>query len=101
MNIFTLLAIGSCILGLTWAFEEPLPARYDDFKVYKVFIEDAQQLDEVKKLASKLPVRFLNDMSISGRSYDIAIDPYHQEALESQFKYLELKFECFIHDLQA
>ncbi|XP_011292502.1 zinc carboxypeptidase-like [Musca domestica] len=99
MKIFAVLAIAAAVLGLTTAFKPPA-ARYDDFKVYKVHVKDDQQLAEFKKLANNIPVRFLNDISGPGRSYDLAIDPANEKALEDQMQYLEFNYERTIDDLQ-
>lgn len=59
MKVFVLFAVAAAILGLASA-SQPAAARYDDFKVYKVFVQDEQQLKEFKNLANNIPV------SISG-----------------------------------
>ncbi|XP_005183491.3 zinc carboxypeptidase [Musca domestica] len=99
MKIFVLLAITAVVFGLASAFKPPA-VRYDDFKVYKVHVKDEQQLAEFKKLANNLPVRFLNDISGPGRSYDLTIDPANQMALEDQMQYFEFNYERTIDDLQ-
>ncbi|XP_073821472.1 zinc carboxypeptidase-like [Musca autumnalis] len=99
MKVFAVLTITAALLGLSAAFQPPA-ARYDDFKVYKVFVKDEQQLSEFKKLANNIPVRFLSDISGPGRSYDLAIDPANQKALENHMLYNEFDFKLTIDDLQ-
>ncbi|XP_061401049.1 zinc carboxypeptidase-like [Musca vetustissima] len=99
MKLLAVLAITAAVLGVTAAFKPPA-ARYDGFKVYKVFVKDEQQLSEYKKLANNIPVRFLNDIGGPGRNYALTIDPANNKALESHLKYHEFNYELTIDDLQ-
>lgn len=52
----------------------PGMARYDSFKVYKIFIKDEQQLSQLKKFRDILPVRLnqtKNILYIQGTSNDM------------------------------
>ncbi|XP_059220287.1 zinc carboxypeptidase [Stomoxys calcitrans] len=75
-------------------------ARYDDFKVYKVFVKDMQQLNHLKKFRETLPVRHLNELTGIENYYDIAIDPANQQKLEEHLNYFEMDYRITIPDLQ-
>ncbi|XP_075149911.1 zinc carboxypeptidase-like [Haematobia irritans] len=100
MKLFAIIVVATAILGLTSA-SQPAAARYDDFKVYKVFVKDEQQLAEFKKMANNIPVHFLNEIAGAGHKYDVAIDPANFEAMEAYLHYNELSYERTIDDLQA
>ncbi|XP_075150088.1 zinc carboxypeptidase-like [Haematobia irritans] len=78
----------------------PGMARYDDFKVYKIFIKDDQQLNHLKEIRDLLPVRHLNEVIGIQNSYDVAIDPVNQQKLEDLLKYYEMEYRITINDLQ-
>lgn len=62
MKIFVVLTITAAVLGLKTAFKPPT-ARYDDFKVYKVYVKDEQQFADFKKLTNNIPVSKAIEMS--------------------------------------
>ncbi|XP_065357625.1 zinc carboxypeptidase-like [Calliphora vicina] len=99
MKVLLILVGCLALLGLSGANQ--LAARYDDFKVYRVNVKDAQQFSEFMKLSEHLPLRYLNELKGPGHSYDVVIDPANQEKLESQLSFLELDFSCVIEDLQS
>lgn len=43
------------LVGLAMA-TGPAMVRYDDFKVYKIYVKEEQQLNQLKKFADVLPV---------------------------------------------
>uniref|UniRef100_A0A1I8P7Y9 Peptidase M14 domain-containing protein n=1 Tax=Stomoxys calcitrans TaxID=35570 RepID=A0A1I8P7Y9_STOCA len=78
----------------------PGAARYDDFKVYKIFIKDEPQLNQLKKFRDILPIRYLNEITSAQNNYDVAIDPANQQKLEDQLNYYEMEYRVTIEDLQ-
>ncbi|TMW47120.1 hypothetical protein DOY81_007802, partial [Sarcophaga bullata] len=66
--------------------------RYDDFKVFRISIENDLQLNYLKKLNNNLPVRYLNEITSFGKSYDVLIDPANQQKLEDQLNYFEMNY---------
>ncbi|XP_065357356.1 zinc carboxypeptidase-like [Calliphora vicina] len=99
MKVLLILVGCWALLGVIGANQ--LAARYDDFKVYRVNVKDAQQLSEFIKLGDNLPLRYLSELKGPGHSYNVVIDPANQAKLESQFNFLELDFSCVIEDLQS
>ncbi|XP_030371982.1 zinc carboxypeptidase-like [Scaptodrosophila lebanonensis] len=93
LAVLSLVAIAMANAGRT-------ATRYDNFKVYKVFIKNRLQLEEFKKIHHQIPVHFLNEIAGPGRSYDIVVAPGHQRAIEKLFDFLEIVFETVIEDLQ-
>ncbi|XP_013115075.2 zinc carboxypeptidase [Stomoxys calcitrans] len=100
MKLVVVITTLAALLGLASA-NQPAAARYDDFKVYKVFVKDEQQLDEFKGMSNNLPVQFLTDIAGAGRSYDVAIDPVNHKAMEDFLQNSEMSYERTIDDLQA
>ncbi|XP_013115076.2 zinc carboxypeptidase [Stomoxys calcitrans] len=100
MQLIVVIATAALVLALVSA-DEPAAARYDGFKVYKVFVKDEQQLDEFKKMSSNLPVHFLGAIGGPDKHYDVAIDPANHEAMESYLQDNELGYVRTIDDLQA
>ncbi|XP_073821462.1 zinc carboxypeptidase-like [Musca autumnalis] len=89
------------LLGCSVAATGPGMARYDDFKVYKIYIKDEQQLSQLKKFKDILPIRYLNEITSANQNYDVTIDPVNQAKLEEQMKYYQMEYRVTIEDLQS
>ncbi|XP_075152249.1 zinc carboxypeptidase-like [Haematobia irritans] len=86
-------------LGWTLA-SGPGMARYDNFKVYKIFIKDEVQLSQLKKFRDTLPIRHLNEITGVQNNYDVTIDPINQRKFEDELKFYEMEYRVTIEDLQ-
>ncbi|KAM8714438.1 hypothetical protein ACLKA7_014551 [Drosophila subpalustris] len=80
---------------------KPMATRYDNFKVYKAFIEDNEQLDEFKKIHQHMEIHMLHDIGGANRSYDVIVGPAYQDIFERTLNLLEIDFDVMIEDLQA
>ncbi|XP_060658299.1 zinc carboxypeptidase [Drosophila nasuta] len=78
-----------------------MATRYDNFKVYKAFIRDVEQLEEFKKIHHHIHIHMLHDIGGVNRSYEVVVGPAHQKAFETTLYYLDIEFEITIEDLQA
>ncbi|XP_075150951.1 zinc carboxypeptidase-like [Haematobia irritans] len=88
-------ALAGCALS-----SGPGMARYDDFKVYKIYIKEEQQLNELKKFRNVLPIHHLNEITGVNNSYDVVIDPANQKKLEDLLQFHEMEYKITINDLQ-
>ncbi|XP_061388495.1 zinc carboxypeptidase-like, partial [Musca vetustissima] len=100
MKLSGLVVFVGLFVATTLATGGPGMVRYDDFKVYKIYIKNEQQLNELKKLRDILPVRYLNEITSAENSYDVTIDPQNQLKFEEQLKYYEMEYRVTIEDLQ-
>ncbi|XP_022220295.2 zinc carboxypeptidase [Drosophila obscura] len=77
-----------------------LAIRYDFFKVYSLFIENEEQMEELKKINEEISVHFLNELAGPGNSYNIIVGPLLQKYVENTLEYLEIVYKVIVDDLQ-
>ncbi|KRG07899.1 uncharacterized protein Dmoj_GI26563, partial [Drosophila mojavensis] len=80
---------------------KPFAARYDNFKVYRAFVEDNEQLEEFKKIHHHLQVHILHEIGGPNRSYDVIVGPLFQRAFEQVLHDLQVQYDIIVEDLQA
>lgn len=72
----------------------------NNMKVYKVFIENSEQLAEYKKLSDNLELHYLNEIGGVGKYYDVAVKLENQADFESRLNYYNIKSEVVIQNLK-
>ncbi|XP_001361632.1 zinc carboxypeptidase [Drosophila pseudoobscura] len=77
-----------------------LAIRYDYFKVYSLFIENEQQLEELKEIYEDISVHVLNELAGPGHSYNIIVGPLLQKYVEGKLNELKIIFKVIVDDLQ-
>lgn len=58
MRVLVLALASLAALATLATTRKPMAARYDNFRVYKAFVKDNEQLEEFKKIHQRLQVGF-------------------------------------------
>lgn len=59
------LALALTSLAALATARKPMAARYDNFRVYKAFVKDNEQLEEFKKIHQRLQVGLVGPRGVS------------------------------------
>ncbi|XP_023160443.2 zinc carboxypeptidase [Drosophila hydei] len=99
MKVLLVLALIS--LAALASTRKPLAARYDNFKVYRAYVKDSEQLEEFKKIHQHIQVHILHEIGGPNRSYDVIVGPLFQRTFEQVLNDLEVAYDVIVEDLQA
>ncbi|KNC30333.1 hypothetical protein FF38_03910 [Lucilia cuprina] len=77
------------------------PMRYDNYKVYKVKIDNVEQYNQVMALEGELELDFWNEVHNFGESFDVMVKPDLQQKFEEILLKSNMVYEIKIQNVQS